>query len=115
MRVVYVNTALPQYSVPFQEGVRRRLAENGVQYDAVYGQPDRNQAAKADEASLEWARKVTNRYIRIGPYELVWQPVLKEIWSCDLAIVGQENRRVINYVAQLLGRFRPSRLAFWGH
>jgi glycosyltransferase involved in cell wall biosynthesis len=115
MRVVYVNTALAQYSVPFQEGVRRRLAENGVQYEAIYGQPDPNQAAKGDQASLGWERKVTNRYIRIGPYDAVWQPVLKDIWNCDLAIVGQENRRLVNYVAQVLGSFRPSRLAFWGH
>jgi glycosyltransferase involved in cell wall biosynthesis len=115
MRVVYVNTSLAQFSVPFQEGVRRRLAEYGVQYEAIYGQPDPNQAAKGDEASLGWERKVTNRYIRIGPYGAVWQPVLKDIWNCDLAIVGQENRRLVNYVAQILGGFRPSRLAFWGH
>lgn len=115
MRVVYVNTALAQYSVPFQNGARARLAENGVQYEAIYGQPDLDQAAKGDQATLGWERKVTNRYLRVGPFQAVWQPVLKDICGCDLAIVGQENRRLVNYFAQALGRFRPSRLAFWGH
>jgi glycosyltransferase involved in cell wall biosynthesis len=32
-----------------------------------------------------------------------------------LAIVAQENRLLVNYIAQTFGSVRPSRLAFWGH
>ena len=115
MRVKCVDHVLAQYRVPFHEGVRARLAASGVQYDAIFGQPDSAMAMKGDVASLGWERKVTNNYIRVGPFSAVWQPVLKDIWNCDLAIVGQENRLLVNYVAQMLAPFRPSRLAFWGH
>lgn len=114
MRVVFVDS-LPQYRIPFVEGVRARLATHGIQFDFIVGQADHEQAARCDDASVGWERKVTNRYIRIGPFTAVWQPVLRDIWNCDLAIVTQQNRRLVNYVAQTLGTFRPSRLAFWGH
>lgn len=115
MRVVYVDIVLAQYTVPFHEGVRKRLAQDGVHYEVIFGQPARNQVKKEDHASLGWERRITNRYFQLGPFPAVWQPVLNYIWHCDLAIVGQENRRLVNYVAQVLAPFRPSKFSFWGH
>jgi hypothetical protein len=45
----------------------------------------------------------------------VWQPALRDIWNCDLAIVGQENRFLINYLAQATRGLWRSKLALWGH
>jgi glycosyltransferase involved in cell wall biosynthesis len=115
MRVVYLDTALFQYTAPFLEGVRTKLAAAGVEFEAIFGQPTQNETVRGDGASLAWERRIANRYIEAGPISAVWQPALKELWSCDLAIVVQENRRLVNYLAQALGPFRPSRLAFWGH
>jgi glycosyltransferase involved in cell wall biosynthesis len=111
---VFVDT-LPQYRVPFFNGVRATLAKHGIRYDLIVGDLDPKQATKGDQGRLGWERQVNNRFIRVGPILAVWQPVLKEIWNCDLAIVGQENRLLTNYIAQIFGMMRPSRLAFWGH
>jgi len=114
IRVVHVDE-IPQYRVSFYEGIRSQLAKHGVQYDLVTGQPNREIAAKEDVVSLGWERRVANRHYQIGKVNLVWHPVLHEIRNCDLAIVGQENGRIVNYVAQILGPIRRSKLAFFGH
>jgi glycosyltransferase involved in cell wall biosynthesis len=114
MRVVFVDT-LSQFRVPFFEGVRDKLAQRDVRFDLVVGELDLAQALKQDQVQLGWEHQKKNRFLRAGPIFAVWQPILREIWNCDLAIVAQENRLLVNYFAQGLEAFRPSRLAFWGH
>jgi glycosyltransferase involved in cell wall biosynthesis len=111
MRVVFVTTILTQYRVPFHERVRRTLAAEGIVYDLLYGVPSTNRATRRDTAELSWATKVPTYY----PGGTVWQPVLRDLWNCDLAVVTQENKLLVNYVAQSLAFVRPSRLALWGH
>jgi glycosyltransferase involved in cell wall biosynthesis len=115
MRVVFLTAALPQYRVPFHEGVRARLAAAGIQYDLIFGQPVKYEATKGDFASLSWGISIINRYMKIGPFTAVWQPALRETLKSDLLIIGQENRLVINYVLQTLRTFRQGKLALWGH
>ena len=115
MRVVFLTAILPQYRLPFHEGVRARLSESGIQYDVIFGQPGEAEAAKADTQILPWAKQVINRRFKIGRFSAVWQPALKDIWSCDLAIIGQENRFLVNYVVQGLRGFCGPKVALWGH
>jgi glycosyltransferase involved in cell wall biosynthesis len=115
MRVVFLTAVLPQYRVPFHEGVRARLAAAGIQYDLIFGQPGKYEATKGDFASLSWGISIINRYMKIGPFTAVWQPALREAWKSDMVIIGQENRLVINYVLQTLRRVRRGKLALWGH
>jgi glycosyltransferase involved in cell wall biosynthesis len=114
-RVVFLTAVLPQYRVPFHEGVRARLAAAEVQYDLIFGQPGKYEATKGDFANLSWAMPINNRYVQVGPFTAVWQPALREMWNSDLLIIGQENRLVINYMLQTLRSFRPGKLALWGH
>jgi len=113
-RVVHVDHLI-QYRLPFFQGVRSRLAENDIVYDVYSGSLTKQHTGKSDEGDLDWAHKIGNIHFDIGSTHLIWQPVLKEIWNCNLAIVGQQNRYLVNYVAQTLKPFRPSKLAFWGH
>jgi len=115
MRVVFLTALLPQYRVQFHELVRNRLAQANVQYDLIYGQPSDEEAAKGAEAHVAWGNRILNHYITVGNTSLVWQPALANIWNCDLAILGQENRFLINYVAQGFRKFRRSKIGLWGH
>lgn len=113
MRVVFVTTILTQYRVPFHEGVRERLSQRGIQYELLAGAPSASRATREDTVTLPWMLRLPTHYLgSAGP---IWQPILKKIWNCDLAIVTHENKLLANYLAQILGPFRPSRLALWGH
>jgi glycosyltransferase involved in cell wall biosynthesis len=115
MRVVFITTILPKYRIPFHEAVRVRLAEAGIQYQLVYGQPDASEEAKNHCGEIPWATVASNRYIPVGNVLLVWQPVLKQAMNSDLVIATQENRLLLNYVIQLMPeRYRP-KFALWGH
>jgi glycosyltransferase involved in cell wall biosynthesis len=115
MRVVFLTAVLPQYRVQFHERVRDRLAASGTRYELVYGQSNPNEAAKGTDAHITWGKRVFNHYVDVGRTSLVWQPALRDIWNCDLAIVGQESRFLINYLAQAAHGLRRSKLALWGH
>lgn len=115
MRVVFSTAILPQYRVPFHEGVRSHLASFGIKYDVIFGQPDREGALKGDLASLPWGKRVANRYFRFGRTSVLWQPILKHVWASDLVVIGQENRLLANYVIQGARRFRRPKIALWGH
>ena len=112
VRVVFLTAILPQYRLPFHERVRARLSKSGVQYDVIFGQPGEAETAKADTQILAWGKQVVNRRLKIGQFSAVWQPALRDIWACDLAVIGQENRFLINYVVQSLRGFFGQELRF---
>jgi len=115
VRVVFLTAILPQYRLPFHEGVRARLLKSGIQYDVIFGQPGPAEAAKADTEILPWGKQVINRPFEIGQFSAIWQPALQDIWASDLAVIGQENRFLINYVVQSLRGFCRPKVALWGH
>ena len=114
-RVVFLTAILPQYRLTFHEGVRACLSESGIQYDVIFGQPGAAEAAKADTEILPWGKQVANRHLKVGRFSAVWQPALRDIWACDLAVIGQENRFLINYLVQSLRGFCRPKVALWGH
>jgi glycosyltransferase involved in cell wall biosynthesis len=115
IRIVFLTATLTQYRLPFHEGVRRRLARRGMQYDVIYGQPSRAEASKRDLTGLRWGKQIVNRSLTVGDVSVVWQPALKDLWASDLVVIGQENRLLLNYVIQSVpGAWRP-KVALWGH
>lgn len=114
-RVVFLSAALMHYRTPFHEGVRKLLAEQGVQYDLVYGAPTDEEALKADTASLAWARQIQNVSLLGGGRALLWQPALSYLRDSDLVIVGQENRLLLNYPLLLAKPAIRPKIAFFGH
>lgn len=115
MRVVHLIKVLKHYRVPFHEGLRTRLAAQGVEYQLLFGQPETDEALKRDEGDIAWATPIHNRYFRIGGRTVTWQPALRAMGGADLVILDQENRLLINYVAQALRHQWRPRIALWGH
>jgi glycosyltransferase involved in cell wall biosynthesis len=115
VHVVFLTAILPQYRLPFHEGVRKRLAASQIQYDVIFGQPSADEEAKGGLANLSWGKKIVNHRVGIGRISAIWQPALRDIWASDLVVIGQENRLLVNYVIQSLRRVCRPRVAFWGH
>lgn len=114
-RVVGIFSDLRRYRVTFFEMLRERLAENGVTFDLLYSSSPDPKAHRGDEVDLPWAHRVPERELKLGRYELTWQPYHELIRSADLVIVQQATRRLLNYLLlarQLVG---GPRVAFWGH
>lgn len=115
VRVLFSTAILPQYRVPFHEGVRANLRSLGIEYDVVFGQPNASEAARRDLAAISWGKQVINRYYHVGRLSALWQPILNEVWTADLVVIGQENRLLTNYLIQAERRFRRPKVALWGH
>lgn len=114
-RVVQVARYLPQYRREFFQLARDRLAERGVAFELVHGQPGPMDRGKGDEAELPWATRVRNRYLLVRERELCWQPCWRHVRGARLVIIEQGTRLLANY---LLFGMRPlggPALAFWGH
>jgi glycosyltransferase involved in cell wall biosynthesis len=114
-RVVVVQKSVPHYRVPFFEGLRRRLADEGTELVLVYGQPVGEEAQKDDSVELAWGRRIVNRTFSVRRRLLVWQPVLRHLRAGDLVIVEQASKLLVNYVLLALQRTGRVRVAFWGH
>lgn len=110
-RVVCVQHRLLNYRVALFEGLRQRLAEDGIEFVLVHGQPTLAEATENNSGQLDWARHAPDRDLLGGRF--VWQPPGRSALGADLVIVAQEKKQLWNAVAMTLQR--PARLAYWGH
>lgn len=113
--VAIVYRSLPQYRVAFYDGLRRLLQGHGVRLRLLVGQPDPSLAERRDTASVGWAETHTSRYLEFRGRQLVWQPVLRELRACDLVIVEQASKLLLNYPLVGWRRIGGPKLALWGH
>lgn len=115
-RVVIVQRYVTHYRVPFYDRLRNLLDARGVDLRLVHGFPRSDGGpGKQDTVAIPWATHIRNRWLTIGPTELLWEPALPYVADADLVIVEQASSRLLNYVLfarQLRG---TTRLAFWGH
>jgi glycosyltransferase involved in cell wall biosynthesis len=87
----------------------------GIDLLLIYGQPGPRDALRRDSAELPWATKIRNTVMRIGRWELYWQPCLRLIRGADLVIVEQASKLLTNYVLFGLHAMGLLQMAFWGH
>ena len=113
--VVVVYKTLPHYRVDFFDRLHHRLAEDGIRFRLIVGQPDDGAAERNDTAVLPWAEVVHNRYLRVGSRSVVWQPCLRSLRHSDLVVVEQATRLLLNPLLSLWRRVGGPRLGFWGH
>lgn len=113
-RVVFVTRILTHYRLSFHEGVRQRLARDGIAYDLVFGMGRPDEEAKGDTVSLPWA---TRRHVSyFGPgNRLCWQHGIGGIGKHELLIIGHENTLLVNYPLIIRSWFGGPRIAFFGH
>lgn len=112
--VTFVTRILTHYRIPFHEAVRSALAAASIDYRLVHGQPDGEEVAKGDLATVPWATQVRNRPL-FGRGKLVWQPIGHAVRDSDLLVLGQENQLLVNYPLQLLPASLRPKIALWGH
>lgn len=114
LKVVHLTAIAPHYRTKFCELARDNLRECGIEYNVVYGQPNKKDEKKNDVVDMPWATSIRNIYSD-SEGRAIWQPALSLILKADLAIIGQENRLLINYPLQSFhNQIRP-RIALWGH
>jgi glycosyltransferase involved in cell wall biosynthesis len=118
-RILIVQEILPEYRVPFFEGLRSRLADKGVALTVVHGYASGGRAQRRDAGELPWAVTTRNRHLALVPgmKSAVWQPVPRPLLrQADLVVVEPATRLLLNYriLAPYLLRGHP-RLVLWGH
>ncbi len=115
--VLIIQRRMTQYRVPLFDALRRRLAENGVVLQVVYGTPTATEHERKDSGALPWGIKIPCRYLSLGSLQLVWQHIPDQLLAeQDLIIIPHENMLLANYPLLLLHWCRHhAKLAFWGH
>jgi len=113
--VVVVQRVLKHYRIEFFERLRRQLAASDIDLRVLFGQSHDQALLRQDEGSLAWAERIDNRYVGIGPRQLVWQPCLGALRGTDLVIVEQASRLLVNYPLLALQHFGGPKVAWWGH
>ncbi len=106
---------LPEYRIPFFEALRPRLEACGIELRLIYGQPIGVDQLKRDTGHIAWALPIRNRIVNVGSRQLYWQPCLHLLKDCDLVIVEQASKLLLNYVLAAKQRFGGPKLAMWGH
>jgi L-malate glycosyltransferase len=114
-RVAVVQQAVFHYRQRFFELLRERLEAEGVELVLVHSNDPVTEDVWESVVELPWSHRVPLRRFRVGRRELLWQPCRDLIGDCDLVIVEQGSRHLLNYVLlaeQALGR---RKVALWGH
>jgi len=113
--VCIVQPRLHHFRVPFYVALKEELSKRNVCLILIHGQPNLREKQKMDSGFINWAIQVTNHRIKIMHTEFIWQPCLRNLWNCDLAIVQHWNSLLINYLLLLTTPLIVKRVAVWGH
>ena len=113
--VVIVQHRLLHYRIDFFTLLKEQLLQKNICLHLVHGGASKTEAKRKDEASLSWAHKIKNTFLRVNGVDLVWQPLPSEVNQCDLLILMQENRILSNYPKILRRKFSGKKVAYWGH
>lgn len=114
-RVAVLQHRLLHYRVGLFTKLRQACAERGIELRLVHGQASKQEMLKRDTGTLPWADVVSNRFVRMGDRDLVWQPFPHELDNCDLVICMQESRILSNYRFLANRRREGRKVAYWGH
>lgn len=112
-KVVIIQRIIAPYRIPFYDLLRTLLQERGIELAVVYGQPAPNE--QEPYADLPSGIKLRAKYIYIGKRFFVWLPAFRHVRDCDLVIVQQANKNLLNYLLIPLRKILGFKLAFWGH
>jgi glycosyltransferase involved in cell wall biosynthesis len=114
-RVAIVQEAVFHYRERFYVLLRERLAEDDIELVLIHSNALPGRDVWRSTVELPWAHRVDARTLRVAGRRLVWQRGHRLLRGCDLVIVEQGSRHLLNYVLlveQMLGR---RRVALWGH
>ena len=99
--VAFLMRHVHHYREGFYFGLKEELGRRGIDFDLIHGEPSPGEESKNDSVEPDWALSRNNRVLRLGPVELIYQPVLREASTYDLVLVEQASRLVVNYAFHL--------------
>lgn len=111
-RVTIAQAIVPHYRLALFELLHERLAHEGVELQVVYGDPNREQAAKGDLVELPAPAGLKVRNLWLAG-KLLHQPVLRQMMGADLAILPNAAGYLPNYLFWLAARRSTPKLGFW--
>jgi glycosyltransferase involved in cell wall biosynthesis len=114
-RVAVVQERVVHYRRDFYELLRQRLEGEGIELLLVHSNPPREEDVWQAVIEIPWSYEVPARKILIGRRELVWQRCWSLLRSCDLVIVEQGSRHLLNYLLLARQATGGARVALWGH
>ncbi len=115
-RVLIAYKYIPQYRLIFFTQLRDKLAEANIMLTLVYGDPTPIEAFKKDAVYPAWGKYLQSRVVSLGTrLNLIYQPFFRMSQDCDLVIVEQANRLLINLFLIISHRLGYCQLAYWGH
>jgi glycosyltransferase involved in cell wall biosynthesis len=114
-RVFLLSAWLPNYHLELWSDLRRILADRGVEFTIIQGDPDGEVDMRGQAASLDWTVYRQNRFFRFGGRTLIWQRCTDVVLDSDLVIVDEGSRLLLNYWLLAKQRRRKLRVAYWGH
>ncbi|WP_171041343.1 glycosyltransferase [Sinomonas susongensis] len=114
-KVAIVQPYVPTYRVAFFEGLRARLAEQGVDLIVVADDPDGAQSGRNDAADLPWVEHFSQRRIRVGSRTVRLGTAYRFWKRCDAVVVGHLGSSLDTNLALALSSLRGPKVGVWGH
>lgn len=111
--VAIVQPYVPNYRVPFFEGLRADLGDRGITLRVVAGRPSGAQATRDDAATLDWLTLVEPRVLRVGNRHLSLTHSRRQ-WSDVDAVVVPHQGTSVDALSALAWR-KGRRVGVWGH
>jgi glycosyltransferase involved in cell wall biosynthesis len=111
-RVCYLYPPAYHYRSAFNELLREILLKDGIEYIVIYSDMGNRQRFKNDTVEIKWGVKVP--LMRL-PGNIEIQRGIKSAIKCDLVIMQQESKLVVNYLFNILSVIRFKKVAFFGH
>ena len=114
--VAIVQRVIPHYRVPFFEQLRERLERGrGSTFECWAASRMTPSAPSTTVAHFRGPSRSATAMSGWGRRDLVWQPCLRSLKSCDLVIVEHASRLLLNYPSLRWRQFGGPKVAFWGH
>jgi len=111
--VAIVQPYLPQYRLPFFNGLSEALREHGVRLRVIAGQATKEQAQRGDSAQASWLEPVATRTLSIGSRNLALANT-SHLWRGSDAVIVPHQGSSLDALVAALGR-HPRRVGVWGH
>lgn len=112
-RVLIVQEVVPHYRLKLFELLYKLLRQNGVELQVIYGNPNKEQAAKRDLVDLPPPIGLTIRNYWLCGGKLLYQPIFRRLLSVDLVIIPNANKHIWNVPLSVASRLKRLRLGIW--
>ena len=113
--VAFAMEWVPQYRVPFYQGLRDELADRNIGMRLIHGDPPNSRRQRNDSGALDWAEYVPNHFWTVRGLELTAQPVIRRLRGSDLVVLQQETGLLLNYLMLARSRLGGPLVGLWGH